>query len=185
MMGFAYFTLTAISNTGMQTFAISALVMGYTFALSVATLAVTAYLFGNAVGVILGGFLADRTQQHHRVAVSGIICAATCMLLVSVMGGWAPLVTVLMGLTGIAYGITAPSRDVIVRKAVAGAGLGSAFGFVYSGFDLGSAAAPLLLGLFIDRQMPHAVFLAVAVTFALAAPAVLRVRRRSEAVSSD
>jgi hypothetical protein len=67
-------------------------------------------------------------------------------------------------------------------KAVAGVGLGSAFGFVYSGFDLGSAVAPLLLGLFIDRQMPHAVFLAVAATFALAAPAVLRVRR-SEAGS--
>jgi MFS transporter, FSR family, fosmidomycin resistance protein len=63
LMGFAYFTLTSFSNSGMQTFAISALVMGYTFALPVATLAVTAYLVGNAVGVIIGGFLADRTQQ--------------------------------------------------------------------------------------------------------------------------
>ena len=183
VMAFAYFTLTAISNAGMQTFAISALVMGYSFALPLATLAVTAYLFGNAFGVILGGILADRTQQHHRVAFSGIITAAIGMLLVSIVGGWAPLVAVLMGLTGIAYGITAPSRDVIVRKAAAGAGLGSVFGFVYSGFDLGSAVAPLLLGLFIDRQMPHAVFLVVAVTFALAAPTVLRVRRSTEAGS--
>jgi MFS family permease len=177
LMAFAYFVLTSVGNAGIQTFGISSLVTGYGFALPVATLAVTAYLFGNAAGVVLGGFLADRTQHHHRVALSGMVCAAAGLLLVTVVSGWPPLVTALMGLTGIAYGVTAPSRDIIVRKAAAGAGLGSVFGFVYSGFDLGSAASPLLLGPLVDRQMPLAVFLALAAAFALAAPTVLRVRQ--------
>ncbi|MDA8126043.1 MAG: MFS transporter [Deltaproteobacteria bacterium] len=179
LMAFAYFTLTSFANVGLQTFGIPAFVMGNAFALPAATFAVSAYLFGSAGGAILGGVLADRTQQHHRVAFSGILCAAICMLLITVVGGWAPLVTALMGLMGIAFGMTAPARDVIVRKAAAGAGLGSVFGFVYSGFDLGSAVGPLILGPFMDRQMPQAVFVTVVIALVLAAPTVLRVRRRS------
>jgi FSR family fosmidomycin resistance protein-like MFS transporter len=180
LLGFAYFSLTSFSNSGMQTFGITSLIAAYAFSLPVATLAVTTYLFGNAAGVILGGWLADRTQKHHRVAIGGMLCAAGSMFLVAVPNGWAPLVTVLMGLAGIAYGITAPSRDIIIRKAAAGAGLGSVFGFVYSGFDLGSGVSTLIFGAFIDREVPHAVFLTIAIAAALAALTVMQVCRRAE-----
>jgi hypothetical protein len=50
---------------------------------------------------------------------------------------------------------------------------------VYSGFDLGSSTAPLIFGALIDHQAPHAVFLIVALAFALAAPTVMQVRRRA------
>ncbi|HYM04078.1 MAG TPA: hypothetical protein VET85_14090, partial [Stellaceae bacterium] len=63
--------------------------------------------------------------------------------------------------------------------AAAGAGMGSVFGFVYSGFDLGSSTAPLLFGALIDHAMPHAVFIVVACAFALAIPAVMQVQHRS------
>jgi FSR family fosmidomycin resistance protein-like MFS transporter len=179
LLGFAYFSLTSFSNSGMQAFGIISLIAAYAFSLPVATLAVTTYLFGNAAGVILGGFLADRTQKHHWIAIGGILCAASSMFLVAVLNGWAPLVTALLGLAGITFGMTAPSRDIIIRKAAAGTGLGSVFGFVYSGFDLGSGLSPLLFGTFIDREMPHAVFLTMAIVLALAAPTVMQVRLRS------
>jgi MFS transporter, FSR family, fosmidomycin resistance protein len=181
LMAFSYFAMTAFAGSGLQTFSITALVSGYGVALKVATLGLTFYLVGSAGGMVLGGFLADRTRHHHRVAMSGIAVAATLMLLLSAVAGYALAVVPVMMLAGIANGITAPSRDVLIRRAAAGAGMGSVFGFVYSGFDLGSSTAPLLFGAFLDHQAPHAVFVAVACAFALAVPTVMQVQHRAAA----
>ena len=44
---------------------------------------------------------------------------------------------------------------MLVRSAAAtSATTGKVFGFAYSGFDLGSAAAPPLLGFLLDTGMP-------------------------------
>jgi MFS family permease len=129
--------------------------------------------------MVLGGFLADRTRHHHRVAMGGIATAATLMLLLSAVASHALVVVALMMLAGIANGSTAPSRDVLIRRAAAGAGMGSVFGFVYSGFDLGSSTAPLLFGALLDHRAPHAVFIAVACAFALAVPTVMQVQHRA------
>ncbi|HWG78320.1 MAG TPA: MFS transporter [Stellaceae bacterium] len=190
LMAFAYFAMTAFAGSGLQTFSITALVSGYGIALKVATLGLTGYLVGSAGGMVLGGFLADRTRHHHRVAMGGIATAATLMLLLSVIAGHALAVVPVMMLAGIANGITAPSRDVLIRRAAAGAGMGSVFGFVYSGFDLGSSTAPLLFGALLDHHAPHAVFVAVACAFALAVPTVMQVqhraaRRRQVAAGAD
>src|SRR6266851_4448527 len=168
LMAFAYFAMTAFAGSGIQTFSITALVSGYGVALQVATLGLT-------------GYLADRTRQHHRVAMSGIATAGTLMLLMSAIADHALAVVPVMMLGGIANGITAPSRDVLIRRAAAGAGMGSVFGFVYSGFDLGSSTAPLLFGALLDHQAPHAVFVAIACAFALAVPTVMEVQHRAAA----
>ncbi|HKW54468.1 MAG TPA: MFS transporter [Stellaceae bacterium] len=181
LMAFAYFAMTAFAGSGLQTFSITALVSGYGVLLKVATLGLTGYLVGSAGGMVLGGFLADRTRHHHRVAMSGIAVAAALMLLMSALAGYAPAVVPVMMLAGIANGITAPSRDVLIRRAAAGAGMGSVFGFVYSGFDLGSSTAPLLFGALLDHHAPHAVFIAVACAFALAVPTVMQVQHRAAA----
>jgi MFS transporter, FSR family, fosmidomycin resistance protein len=179
LMAFAYFAMTAFAGSGLQTFSITALASGYGVALKVATLGLTFYLVGSALGMVLGGFLADRTRHHHRVAMGGIATAATLMLLLSAIAGYAWAVVPVMMLAGIANGITAPSRDVLIRRAAAGAGMGSVFGFVYSGFDLGSSTAPLLFGALLDHHAPHAVFVAVACAFALAVPTVMQVQHRT------
>jgi FSR family fosmidomycin resistance protein-like MFS transporter len=67
---------------------------------------------------------------------------------------------------------------VLVRRAAAGIGTGSVFGFVYSGFDLGSSTAPLLFGMLLDHDATHAVFVAIACSFALGVPTVMQVRHR-------
>jgi len=181
LMAFAYFAMTAFAGSGIQTFSITALVSGYGVALRLATLGLTGYLVGSAGGMVLGGFLADRTRHHHRVAMSGITVAGTLMLLMSAIAGHALAVVPVMMLAGVANGITAPSRDVLIRRAAVGAGMGSVFGFVYSGFDLGSSTAPLLFGALLDRQAPHAVFVAIACAFALAVPTVMQVQHRAAA----
>ena len=179
LMAFAYFAMTAFAGSGLQTFSITALVSGYGAALKIATFGLTGYLVGSAGGMVLGGFLADRTRHHHRVAMGGIAVAASLMLVMSAIAGYAPAILPVMTLAGIANGITAPSRDVLIRRAAAGAGMGSVFGFVYSGFDLGSSTAPLLFGALLDHHAPHAVFIAVACAFALAVPTVMQVQHRA------
>jgi MFS transporter, FSR family, fosmidomycin resistance protein len=178
LMAFGYFAMTAFAGSGMQTFAITALTSGYGLSLHTATLGLTGYLVGAASGITLGGFLADRTRHHHRVAMSGIATAALLIFAVASLPGLGALVVPLMAMAGVANGITGPSRDVLVRRAAAGIGTGSVFGFVYSGFDLGSSTAPLLFGALVDHQVAQGVFLAIAGAFALAVPTVMQVQQR-------
>lgn len=178
LMAFGYFALTSFAGSGMQTFSITALTSGYGLDLHVATLCLTGYLVGAALGMVGGGLLADRTTQHHRVAMTGIAIAGLLMLSVALVGHLGALVLPITALAGIANGITGPSRDVLVRRAASGIGTGSVFGFVYSGFDLGSSTAPLLFGMLLDHNAPHAVFLAIACSFALGVPTVMQVSHR-------
>jgi len=178
LMAFGYFAMTAFAGSGMQTFAITALTSGYGLPLRTATLGLTGYLVGAASGIALGGFLTDRTRHHHRVAMTGIATAALLILAVASVPALGPLVVPLMAMAGMANGVTGPSRDVLVRRAAAGIGTGSVFGFVYSGFDLGSSTAPLLFGALIDHRAPQGVFLAIAAAFALAVPTVMQVQHR-------
>jgi FSR family fosmidomycin resistance protein-like MFS transporter len=178
LMAFGYFAMTSFAGSGMQTFSITALTSGYGLTLDLATLALTLYLVGAAFGMVGGGLLADRTHQHHRVAMAGISIAGLIMLGIALIPRLGELILPLTALAGIANGITGPSRDVLVRRAATGIGTGSVFGFVYSGFDLGSSTAPLLFGMLLDHSAPHAVFLAIAGSFALGVPTVLQVSHR-------
>lgn len=178
VMGFFFFALISFSGLGIQSFGIAAFVAGYGLTLPLATAAVAAYLIGSTSGMILGGFLADRTDQHHRVAVTGMATGAALLMLVAYAGSDITLLLPLLFTAGIAYGATQPSRDVLIRRAASGSGLGSVFGFVYSGFDLGSSTGPLLFGALLDHDMPRAVFIAVSIAMVLGTPMVLQVRRR-------
>jgi len=180
LMAFAYFAMTAFAGSGMQNWAVTALSTGYAFSLGAASKSLSLYLLCAGGGMVLGGFLAEHTQQHHRVAMSGIAAAALMMLGIAALPLSAITIAALLAVAGLANGITGPSRDVLVRRAAAGVGTGSVFGFVYSGFDLGSATAPVLGGL-LDRNLPQAVFLAIACAFALAVPTVMQVRQQIRA----
>src|SRR6266850_1471194 len=80
LMAFGYFVLLTASTGGIQTFAVPALGMIYRAPLVLATGALTVYLFGNASGVLTGGFLADRATRHDLVAAGGVLGAATLMV---------------------------------------------------------------------------------------------------------
>ena len=178
LMAFGYFAMTSFAGSGMQTFSITALSRGYGLTLHLATLALTFYLVGGALGMVGGGILADRTRQHHIVAMSGISVAALLMLGIALTPGLGSLILAVTALAGIANGITGPSRDVLVRRAASGIGTGSVFGFVYSGFDLGSSTAPLLFGMLLDHNAAQAVFVAIACSYALGVPTVMQVSHR-------
>jgi len=176
LMAFAYFTLLSMALVGLQTFGVAAMVTLYGVALGFATSALTGYLLGNAVGILMGGALADRVRRHEVVAVSGLALAALFALVLAsgaLPGAWLPLV---MGLTGLAMGITQPSRDLIVRSATPTRAAGKVFGFVYAGLDLGATVTPLAFGWLLDRDAPRFVFVISAALMVVTMATVLRVR---------
>ena len=178
VMAFGYFVLLTASTSGIQTFAVPALGAIYQAPLALATGALTVYLIGNASGVLTGGVLADRATRHDVVAAAGVLSAATLTLLLA--SGALPLgaVTIVMMLTGFSMGVTAPSRDMLVRAATPRGSSGKVFGFVYSGLDVGSLIAPPVYGWFLDRGAPRAMFGMIAAVMVVMIATVVQVRRR-------
>jgi len=178
LLCFAFFCVLTLATIGIQTFSGTALNAAYAIPIGVATSALAAYLLGSTTGILAGGFLATRTQQHDRVAASGLAAGAGLMLLVAAAPMAAFWAVPLFALTGFVLGSTGPSRDMIVRKATPAGASGRVYGFVYSGLDLGATVAPVAIGTLLDHGQPRAVFVAIATCMVLAIGTVLQVRRR-------
>ncbi len=178
LMAFGYFVLLTASTSGIQTFAVPALGAIYHAPLVLATGALTVYLIGNASGVLTGGFLADRATRHDLVAAGGVLCAATLTMVLA--SGALPLgaVSLVMALSGFSMGVTAPSRDMLVRAATPHGSSGKVFGFVYSGLDIGSLIAPPAYGWFLDHGAPRGMFVTIAAVMLVMIATVVQVRRR-------
>ncbi len=178
MMAFSYFLLTAVAGTGFQTFSTAALVDFYGILPQTAASALTAYLVGSALGILIGGQLADHTTRHVRLAVAGLaVCSSLIFLVASGVLSFAVTMAVVFA-AGLAQGCTAPSRDILVKAAAPRGATGKVFGFVYSGLDAGSTTAPLLFGALLDRHAIHAIFFGIALLYALSILSVVTVGRR-------
>lgn len=175
LLCFGYFVLLSISLTGNQTFLPAALNQLYGIPLATAGAALSAYLLASSMGVLLGGIAADHTARHEGIVAAGLLAAAAIMLLVGYVRLPDPAVIAALALAGFASGTTTPSRDMLVRAATPVGATGKVFGFVYSGLDLGAAVTPPVLGMFLDRGEPRAVFILSAAALALTIGTALRV----------
>ena len=164
-----FFTLLALSNGGIQSFSVVALLATQDMTLATANVALTAYLTCAAIGVLAGGFLADRTPYHGYVAAVGF---GLTTAIISAIAFFALPGSVIMGgfaLAGFLSGMIMPSRDMLVRKAAPPGMVGRAFGIVSTGFNIGGIVGPLLFGWIMDHASPRWVFGASAVFMAVTA----------------
>jgi MFS family permease len=163
----AFFTLLGLSNAGISSFGVVALMSGYGTSFSTANLALTAYLGASAVGVLAGGFLADRTERHGQVAAVCFAINTALVLLIAFVTLPAIPLTAAMTVAGFLGGVIAPSRDMLVRNAAPPGAAGRAFAIVSTGFNFSGIASPLLFGWIMDQNMPHAVFIVSALFMAM------------------
>ena len=176
---FLYFAFLAAALIGIQSFGMPAMVDMFGLTLAEASRSVTGFLLGTAGGIFIGGILADRTDRHDRIAISGMITSSLFIFYIAMTSGLAPaMVLGLLVAAGVASGVTTPSRDMLVRAAAPKGASGRVFGFVYSGLDLGSALIPLALGFALDQGRPETVFYAAAGFIAVTALTVVQVRRQ-------
>ena len=164
-----YFTFLAMALIGVQTFGVAGLMQLYILPLNTATTGLAAFLVGSVIGVISGGFAADRTERHDLIAMLGMGLAAGAFLSIGTGYIGTSLLLPCLIVAGFVAGMTTPSRDMMVRKVTPPGASGRIFGFVYSGLDIGSAVMPLTLGIILDYAEADLMFYAIALMFAFTA----------------
>src|SRR4029450_8002365 len=132
-----------------------ALMRGYGASFSPANIALTAFLGASAIGVLAGGFLADRTRRHGQVAAACFAINAAIVLIIATIILPSLLLMVAMTTAGFLSGVIAPSRDMLGRGGWPPGAAGRAFGIVTTGFTLGGIVSPLLFGWIMDQNRPQ------------------------------
>jgi MFS family permease len=158
ILSLCFFVLISVMG-GLNTFLVVALGALYGTSDSLANVALTGLLLMNALGVLVGGILASRTARHAAVAGLGLAFAGIVTALVGLVGFSSFALVLMTSLSGLFVGIATPSRDMLVRAATPPGAFGRVFGFVSSGFNIGSMIAPTIYGMFMDNGEPRAVFL--------------------------
>ena len=161
LVGFVFYAAIAVTGAGMTGFGITALHLHFDLPLAEAGAAVSAYLFAAPVGVMLSGWMSDRTARHHSFVVVcfGVLAAAALAIAIAT-----PRLAVVVGLFAIAgffVGAVNPARDMLIRSMVTVTETGKAFGFVTIGLSAGGVVAPLLYGWILDHSDPIAIFWAI------------------------
>jgi MFS family permease len=170
---FLFFVTLSMTSSGINAFAVTALVTLHGTALATASTALTVYLFCSATGILIGGEISDRTQRHDVVAaIVFVLTAAFCLLF-----AWSDLplamLVGLMAIMGLGQGITRPARDMMLRAAAPKGSVGKVFGFVSAGIAVGSTLAPIPFGYLLDVGRPEWVFYLIAIFMTVALFTVL------------
>jgi MFS family permease len=173
-----FFTLLSLSQNGINSFGIVALMSGYGSSLSAANIALTAFLGSSAIGVLAGGVLADRTERHGQIAAACFAVNALIVFAIASVTLPELALTITMAVAGFLSGVIVPSRDMLVRNAAPAGAAGRAFGIVSTGFNFGGILSPLLFGWLMDHTLPHWVFGASAAFMALTVLLALVSERR-------
>ena len=173
-----FFALMSLSGSGISNFSVIALTSAFGTSLSVANVALTAYLTAQALGVLAGGFIADKTRRHAEVAAVGYAVNAGIVLAIGTAGfAAAPLILAMSG-AGFLGGLIMPSRDMLVRAAAPPGAMGRTFGIVTSGFGIGGMVGPLMFGFAMDQGAPQWVFgISVILMIAVSVVALIGDRR--------
>ena len=158
VMGLAFFASISMAGQGINGFSVSSLHLIYQAPISEVAFVLSAYLLAAPLGVLVGGWLADRTSRHDlnvtlcflvaALAVGGV--AAFELSLVEIAG--------LFVLAGFCTGMVPPSRDMLIRSVTPAGDMGKVFGFVSTGFNLGNTVAPVMYGYLLDHGDPRIVF---------------------------
>ena len=183
---FAFFMCSTITMSMMQGYSVSLLQAVHHVSFNAATATLTGYMLCGALGTVTGGFVATRFAKHSERVVACCMTAAAASMALASTGALGALGTmVVLAATGLATGIGGPSRDLMVKKATPKGATGRVYGTVYSGFDVGSATAPLLFGTLMDRGMTTATLLSASGVLLLSVGAAMMVARLTGAQSAS
>ena len=163
LLGLLFFFGISVSQHGIQSFSVSALHAIHDAPLAEATTVLSCYLFASPIGVLAGGWVADRIQRRHDLfAATCFVAMAGCIAAVAALPLPLAATGVLFAVTGLFAGMVSPSRDMLIRSMAPPGEIAKVFGFVSTGFNFGGIAAPVLFGFILDRSDPGFVFWVVA-----------------------
>ena len=167
LLCWSFFFFVAMGQMGLMTFVPTLMKEIYAFELEAAAAFVSVMIGAIMIGVLLGGYLADKLRKPDVIVTVGY-CIAT--LMVTSIWYFELVSWQLFGIfavIGFMYGVVFPSRELLVRAATPKGASGKVFGFVYSGMDFGAAVTPVLFGWFVDTGVSRYAFLCVAILWVL------------------
>ncbi len=182
-LSFCFFFVLTFSGSALQNFSAPALQAIASVQITTAATALTGYYLFNAVGQIVGGFVASkRWLQPEQVIASALMFSALVLLLAG--SGWVGAGAVLcVMLSGVGTGVAGPSRDLLIKQATPAGSTGRVYGMVYSGLDAGLAVSAPLFGWFMDHSMPRAIFFGAAIALVASLAIGLLVAKVTRATS--
>ena len=153
-----FFTALATGTSGIHAFAVVGLVELYDASLAAANAQLTGYFAAAAIGVLIGGVVADRVKDQEGLAVLCFVVSAAFLAVIALK--LLPIAYVIVPMLGSAFtiGLMSPSRDLLVRRICPPGTIGTVFGFVTTGFSVGAAVGPPIFGFVADIGRPDLIF---------------------------
>ncbi|PWF22727.1 MFS transporter [Corticimicrobacter populi] len=175
---FLFLAATTVANSAMQNYTIPLMGDLYYLTSMQASSALSLFMVAAAAGMLAGGFLANLSPRTEWVVLGALAVAA--LLLAMLAMRWVPVAWALpvLALAGLCSGMAGPSRDLLIRRVTPKGAVGSVYGLVYSGMDVGSASGPLLFGVMLDHGFQQGPWLGAAVALLAAALLALWVGRQ-------
>jgi MFS family permease len=173
LIGLLFFTGLSVSSHGISEFSVSALNLMYDAPLTEAGAVLSAYLFTSPAGVLLGGWIADRTARHDLIGAICLVLMAAVIFLIAAVDLSLASIALLFAVAGLFNGIVAPSRDMMIRAVTPPAEVGKVFGFVSTGYNIGGILGPVMFGYLLDNADPTLLFWTVGLISLLTVATVL------------
>lgn len=178
VMGLLFFIGISLTGRGITGFAVSALTELSTVSLARAGALLSCYLFAMPIGVLIGGWVADRTTRHGGFAATCFVVVAVMMFAVAAMHPPFTVTGFLFAIAGLFSGMVAPSRDMLIRAVTPPSEVGKVFGFVSTGYNIGGILGPPLFGYLLDHYAPQSLFWVVGIAALMTVGTVLFASRR-------
>ena len=150
-MCFLFFLCTTVAYWGFDSFLPASLYEHRGVPESVGTFALTVFFGFSALGILIGGWIADRTTRHGLVAALGFAVAASAIALIGELAIDVWTIFAAIAVAGVGAGVVTPSRDLIVRRVTPAGQTGKVFAFMTLAMDTASFVAPPLFGLLMDQ----------------------------------
>lgn len=166
---FLFFACTSIALSAVQNYTIPMLDVVYGIDKVMAGMTLSAYMLSAALGMLAGGFLAGATPNAERTVAISLVLAGLLLFLLAVGAVPSSLAMILVGLAGFCSGVSAPSRDMLIRRVTPKGATGTVYGLVYSGMDVGSSLAPAGFGFLLDMGYRLSPWIGAALAFVAAA----------------
>ena len=167
MLFFGFFMVSSMAGAGVQSWLITVLHSTHGLSLEAASSALTGFMVGTMSGVLVGGWVADRTDKHFTFVLALTVVGSSLMLAVNLLDLPQVAIVALLFVTGHLIGASRTPRNIMVKDAAPPGQIGKVFGFVSAGLALGGAIMPVPYGMLIDAGRPELVLTLVAMLWVL------------------
>jgi FSR family fosmidomycin resistance protein-like MFS transporter len=161
MLFFGFFMVSSMAGAGIQSWLITVLHSTHGLTVEAASSALTGFMVGTMSGVLVGGWVADRTDRHFTFVMVLTLVGSALMLLVNLLTMPQLMTVAILFVAGHLVGASRTPRDVMVKDAAPPGQIGKVFGFVSAGLALGGAVMPVPYGMLIDAGHPELVLILV------------------------